>query len=191
MDDNPNVDVLFSAAQLAGRVAEMGRAITEYFRGSELTVVALTNGAMPFASDLIRAIPLPIYVDSLAVASYHKDRRSDELAFRSSLKLNPAGRRVLVVDEVLDSGHTLRRVVDYLLGLHAADVHTAVMLTKDIRRPADAIQQADWSGFNAPDLFLVGYGLDSNEYYRNLPFVGVLRDQTIAKMEDVTKQVKS
>ena len=172
--DNVHIKVLFQPDQIASRVKEMGRAIADFYRGSDLTVVVLTNGAMLFAADLVRAIDLPMFVDSLAVSSYQNDVRGPSIAFRSKLKLEPAGRRILIVDEVLDSGMTLRHLTDYMLERNAVDVHTAVMLTKDTVRPPEAVRRADWSGFFAPDLYLVGYGLDSNEYFRNLPFIGFI-----------------
>jgi len=172
---NSNIKVLFSEEQIAERVAEMGHAITEYFSGSDLTVVALTNGAMPFAADLIRKIDLPVYVDTLAVASYHADRRGDEFDFRSKLKLNPSGRKILLVDEVLDSGRTLKRVKEYLMERGVLEVKTAVMVIKNVPRDETGLDHADWSGFEAPNDYLVGYGLDSNELYRNVPFIGILK----------------
>lgn len=171
---NDSIRILFSADQISKRVAELGQSITEHYRGSDLTVIALTNGAMPFAADLIRAIDLPLYVDTLAVASYHADRRGNEFDFRSTLKLNPSGRHVLLVDEVLDSGMTLKRVSQYLLERGVADVRTAVMVIKDIPRKNGGLEKADWAGFTAPDDYLVGYGLDSMELYRNLPYIGIL-----------------
>ena len=170
-----HIRVLFTKEQIAAKVAELGKAITAHYEGKPLTVVGLTNGAMPFCADLIRSIELPMYVDTLAVASYQADRRGDEFEFRSKLKLDPAGRCVLLVDEVLDSGMTLKRVSDYFLKRGGADVRTAVMVVKDIPR-IEGLCQPDWFGFNAPDGYLVGYGLDSMELYRNLPYIGVLED---------------
>lgn len=171
-----NVRVLFTESEIASRVSEMGAEITEYYRNSDLTIIVLTNGAVPFAADIMRKVDLPIFVDTLAVASYHADRRGEELEFRSTLKLDPRGRHILLVDEVLDSGKTLKRVMKYLLEKGALDVRTAVMVTKNISRSEDALQDADWVGFHCDNLYLVGYGLDSNELYRNLPFIGVLEN---------------
>ena len=170
-----HIRVLFTQEQIAGKVAELGKAITAHYDGRPLTVVALTNGAMPFCADLIRAIDLPIFIDTLAVASYHADRRGDEFDFRSKLKLNPAGRSVLLVDEVLDSGMTLKRVSKYFMDMGVMDVRTVVMVVKDIPR-SEGLSKPDWYGFHAPDGYLVGYGLDSMELYRNLPYIGVLEE---------------
>ena len=170
-----HIRVLFTKEQIEVKVAELGKAITAHYEGKPLTVVGLTNGAMPFCADLIRAIDLPLYVDTLSVASYHADRRGDKFDFRSTLKLNPAGRSVLLVDEVLDSGMTLKRVSEYFMDRGVTDVRTAVMVVKDIPR-SEGLSKPDWYGFHAPDGYLVGYGLDSMELYRNLPYIGVLEE---------------
>ena len=176
MTTEPTPQPLFSADDIARRVAELGAEITDFYRDSPLTVVALTNGAMFFAADLLRHIQLPLYVDTLSVASYRADRRGDQFEFRSQLKLDPTGRRILLVDEVLDSGVTLQRVSDFLRQRHdVLDVRTAVIVSKAIARPPEGLPQADWTGFSAPDGYLVGYGLDSHELYRNLPYIAVLK----------------
>lgn len=175
MTTDQQPQLLFSADDIARRVAELGAEITDFYRDSPLTVVALTNGAMFFAADLLRHIQLPLYVDTLSVASYHADRRGDQFEFRSQLKLNPTGRRILLVDEVLDSGVTLQRVSDFLRQHDVLDVRTAVIVSKAIARPSEGLPQADWTGFSAPDGYLVGYGLDSHELYRNLPYIAVLK----------------
>ena len=171
-----HIRTLFSEEQLKERVDVMGREITDFYKGSDLTVIVLANGAVPFAADLMRRVDLPLFMDTISVASYHADKRGDKLEFRSTMKLSPKGRRVLVLDEVLDSGHTMKGVIDYLMERGAIDVRTAVIVSKDIPRDENALQQADWVGFSCPNLYLVGYGLDSHELYRNLPYIGVLED---------------
>lgn len=167
------MQILYTAADIAGRVSGMGREISGFFRGKPLTLVALMNGALPFAADLMRAIDLPLQCDSIGVASYRQRRSTGELAFRSELKLAPEGRYILLADEVLDSGITLREVRRYFLDRGAAGVYTAVMIEKERPRP-DGITSADWYGFRTPDRYLVGYGLDADEEYRNLPYIAAL-----------------
>lgn len=153
----------------------MGAEITEFYRGCDLTVVALMTGGLYFAADLTRAIKLSsLKLDSVAIASYQDDRSSEKLNFRSHLKLDPAGRDILIVDEVLDTGITLRGVRDFLLAHGANRVRSAVMVEKDILRPKRGLESADWVGFYTGPHYLVGYGLDSEELYRNLPYIATL-----------------
>ncbi|HJH02707.1 phosphoribosyltransferase [Victivallis vadensis] len=167
------MDIIYSAGEIANRIAQLGREITEFYRGEELTVVALMNGALPFAADLIRAIGLDCYVDTVSVASYRNCRSTGEPEFRSTLKIPPSGRHILLADEVLDSGVTLQCVAEYFRRRGAASVRTVVMVEKELPRP-NGLAHADWTGFTAPDRYLVGYGLDADEHYRNLPYIAAL-----------------
>ena len=167
------MDIIYSAGEIANRIAQLGREITEFYRGEELTVVALMNGALPFAADLIRAIGLDCYVDTVSVASYRNCRSTGEPEFRSTLKIPPSGRHILRADEVLDSGVTLQCVAEYFRRRGAASVRTVVMVEKELPRP-NGLAHADWTGFTAPDRYLVGYGLDADEHYRNLPYIAAL-----------------
>ena len=167
------MDIIYSAGEIANRIAQLGREITEFYRGEELTVVALMNGALPFAADLIRAIGLDCYVDPVSVASYRNCRSTGEPEFRSTLKIPPSGRHILLADEVLDSGVTLQCVAEYFRRRGAASVRTVVMVEKELPRP-NGLAHADWTGFTAPDRYLVGYGLDADEHYRNLPYIAAL-----------------
>ena len=167
------MDIIYSAGEIANRIAQLGREITEFYRGEELTVVALMNGALPFAADLIRAIGLDCYVDTVSVASYRNCRSTGEPEFRSTLKIPPSGRHILLADEVLDSGVTLQCVSEYFRRRGAASVRTVVMVEKELPRP-NGLAHADWTGFTAPDRYLVGYGLDADEHYRNLPYIAAL-----------------
>ena len=167
------MDIIYSAGEIANRIAQLGREINEFYRGEELTVVALMNGALPFAADLIRAIGLDCYVDTVSVASYRNCRSTGEPEFRSTLKIPPSGRHILLADEVLDSGVTLQCVAEYFRRRGAASVRTVVMVEKELPRP-NGLAHADWTGFTAPDRYLVGYGLDADEHYRNLPYIAAL-----------------
>ena len=168
------MEILFSEETVAARVRDMGREIETFYRGREpLTLIALLNGALPFAADLMRRIDLPLWIDTLAVGSYKGNRSSGEPTFRSQLKLPVENRHVLLVDEVLDTGTTLRRVTEYLGQRGALSVKTAVLVEKSIPRPPEFLH-ADWTGFVAPDRYLVGCGLDSDEQYRQLPFIAAL-----------------
>ena len=164
---------LVTEAEIAARVAELGREISGFYGTDPVTMVVLANGALLFGADLARRIASPLEWDVLCVNSYHADRNTGKLTVRPSLKLDPAGRKILVVDEVLDSGATLAEVCRTLLAAGAAEVRTAVMVEKRRPRPG-GVEHADWCGFELPDRYLVGYGLDSHERFRNLPYIAEL-----------------
>ncbi len=167
------MEILLDENAIAARVRELGREIAGFYRGRPLTLVILANGALVFGADLARAIGIPLQWDVLSVGSYARDRSTGELNFRSLLKLNPSGRHILLVDEILDTGLTLEAVRRKLLADGAADVRTVVMVEKSRRRPG-GLKHPDWRGVELPDRYLVGYGLDSEENYRNLPYIAAL-----------------
>lgn len=164
----PREVVARRVAELAG---EIGRASADV---ADLSVVVLLNGALIFAADLVRQLNVPLTMDTLAVASYEQGHSTGLVAFRSPLKLNPEGRDMLVVDDILDSGLTLRRVMDSLRSAGAARVRSCVLLDKAAPRHPEGLARADFTAFQVPDKFIVGYGLDADERYRNLPDVMAL-----------------
>ena len=164
--------ILISQEQLATRVAEMTRQIERDYKGKELVVVSLLNGTVMFLADLIRHLELPLRLDFIGVSSYGAGTESGELVFTKELRLDVAGRDVLLVDDILDTGKTLSRVLPKLKALKPRRIKTCVLLNKAARRVEKI--KADYVGFEIPDLFVIGYGLDFAERYRNLPFVGVL-----------------
>ena len=168
------MEILFDEAAIRKRVAEMGREIGAYYGDDLVTLVILANGALIFGADLARGIASPLEWDVVSVASYADDRSTGKIAFRGAPKLDPAGRRILLADEVLDTGLTLAAVKKYYLDRGAKEVRTVVMVEKSRPRPAGALEHADWTGVTLPDRYLVGYGLDSHEKHRNLPHVAAL-----------------
>jgi len=166
--------ILFDEAAIRARVAELGREIGAFYGDDTVTLVVLANGALPFGADLARALSCPVEWDVVLVRSYSGDRSSGEVEFRAEPKLSPKGRRILIVDEVLDTGITLAAVKKHFLELGAREVKTAVMVEKTRPRPPKALARADWTGVSLPDRYLVGYGLDSQEKFRNLPYIAEL-----------------
>lgn len=166
-------EVLISEQELAERVRGLAQKIQIDYAGKELVVVALLNGTVLFLADLIRGVSLPIRLDFIGVSSYGMKTVSKELVFTKELQLEVENRDVLLVDDILDTGNTLHRVKALLQPLRPASLRTCVLLDKPARR--EARLSADYVGFEIPDLFVVGYGLDYAERYRNLPFVGVLK----------------
>ncbi len=164
--------VLITEAQLAKRVRTLAREIERDFRGRETVVISLLNGTVMFLADLLRHLSLPLRLDFLGVSSYGEGIKPGELIFTKELRLDVRGRDVLLVDDILDTGQTLNRVLPKLRALKPRRIKICVLLDKPARR-MEAIE-ADYAGFTVPDEFVVGYGLDFAERYRNLPFVGVL-----------------
>lgn len=166
--------VLFDEAAIRARVAELGREIGAYYGDDLVTLVVLANGAICFGADLARALTCPVEWDVVSVESYSNDRSSGQVNFRGRPKLAPAGRRILLADEVLDSGLTLARMKAWYIEHGAAEVKTAVMVEKMRPRAPEALARADWTGVVLPDRYLIGYGLDSREMHRNLPHIAEL-----------------
>jgi hypoxanthine phosphoribosyltransferase len=164
--------VLITDEQLARRIRSMAREIEKDFTGREMVIVSLLNGTVMFLADLIRNISLPLRLDFMGVSSYGSGIESRELVYTKELRLDVRGRHVLLVDDILDTGKTLHNVVAKLKQLKPKEIQTCVLLDKPERRVEKV--EADYVGFKIPNLFVVGYGLDYAEKYRNLPFVGVL-----------------
>ncbi|MGA9449820.1 MAG: hypoxanthine phosphoribosyltransferase [Verrucomicrobiia bacterium] len=164
--------VLITEGQIARRIRVMAHEIGRDFRGREMVVVSLLNGTVMFLADLIRHLNLPLRLDFMGVSSYGLGTESGELVFTKELRLDVRGRDVLLVDDILDTGKTMSRVLPKIQALKPRRIKICVMLDKPSRRTEDI--EADYVGFEIPDLFVVGYGLDFAERYRNLPFVGVL-----------------
>jgi hypoxanthine phosphoribosyltransferase len=167
--------VLISDKQIARRIQAMSVEIENDFRDHEMVVVSLLTGTVMFLADLIRHLSLPLRLDFMGVSSYGLGTESGELVFTKELRLDVRGRDVLLVDDILDTGKTLHKVLAKLRLLKPRRIKTCVLLDKAARRVEDV--QADYVGFEIPDFFVVGYGLDFAERYRNLPFVGVLHPQ--------------
>lgn len=172
--------VLITEQQISARVAEMTAQIQRDFKGHELVVVSLLTGTVMFLADLIRHLELPLHLDFMGVSSYGAGTQTGELVFTKELRLDVARRDVLLVDDILDTGKTMDRVLAKLFVLRPRRIKTCVLLDKPSRRVENV--QADYVGFTIPDKFVVGYGLDFAERYRNLPFVGVLHPKVYRRV---------
>lgn len=164
--------ILITDKQIARRIKSLAVEIESDFRGREMVVVSLLSGTVMFLADLIRHLNLPLRLDFMGVSSYGSGTESGELVFTKELRLDVKGRDVLLVDDILDTGKTMSRVLPKLKALKPRRIKTCVLLDKPARRREGIV--ADYVGFEIPDLFVIGYGLDFAERYRNLPFVGVL-----------------
>ena len=164
--------VLIPAAKIARRIKALSKEIEKDFAGRELVIVAVLNGTVLFLADLIRCLSLPLRLDFVGVSSYRLGTESGDLVFTKELRLDVRGRDVLLVDDILDTGKTLRRVLEKVRQLRPRRIKTCVLLEKRSRRTEKV--RADYVGFRIPNYFVVGYGLDFAERYRNLPFIGVM-----------------
>lgn len=170
--------VLFDEATIHRRLDELAARIVEDYRDRELTVVAILNGSVILMADLLRRIPLPLKLDCLSVASYHGGTKTTgELLFRQVSLPDIAGRHVLILDDILDSGVTLATIREKLEAAGPASVRICVLLAK--KRERLRAVEPDYVGFEIADEFVVGYGLDYMERYRNLPCIGVLKTELI------------
>jgi len=173
--------VLFHQHEIRARVSEMGAQITADYAGGTLSVVAVLQGGVLFMADLIREIRLPLQLDSISVASYHGGTASSgTVTFHQSRLPEVAGRDVLVLDDILDSGRTLAAITGRLREeCRPASIRSVVLLSKRVERAVEV--QADYVGFEVGDEFVVGYGLDYLGEYRNLPMIGVLKPEFIQR----------
>ncbi len=176
--------ILITDEQLARRVKILAREIERDFHGREMVVVSLLSGTVMFLADLIRHLNLPLRMDFIGVSSYGQGTESGELIFTKELRIDVRNRDVLLVDDILDTGKTMSRVLPKLRALKPRRLKTCVLLDKTERRVEKI--EADYVGFEVPDFFVVGYGLDFAERYRNLPFVGVLHPHVY---KQVSRQV--
>lgn len=177
---NPNLEVLFSAEQIRGRIAELGHEITADYEGKELVLVGVLKGSCPFLADLMREIDLRLAIDFMAVSSYKDGTRSTgDVEILKDLSNPIRDKHVIVVEDIVDTGLTLSRLLEILGSRGAASIKLASFLDKPEPRIKKELK-IDYTGFTVPNKFVVGYGLDAAGRYRNLPFIAVVRDPSNA-----------
>jgi hypoxanthine phosphoribosyltransferase len=169
------IDEMISAKAIAARVESLAKEISEQFDGTEkLVVVGLLRGSFIFIADLVRELDLPVEVDFLEVSSYGNSTESSrEVRILKDLRGEIKDRDVLVVEDIIDTGHTLAHVLDILATRHPKRVEVCALLDKPSRREVEV--KARWIGFEIPDRFVVGYGIDYAQRNRNLPHIGAVR----------------
>jgi hypoxanthine phosphoribosyltransferase len=166
--------VLITQEQIAERVRQLAAELRPLYAGGDLILVGVLKGAIMFMTDLARELRLPLEMDFMAVSSYGNAAQSSGVVrINKDLDTNIEGRNVLLVEDVVDSGHTLRYLLDNLRNRNPASLRVCALLDKQVPRKADV--PVEHVGFTIPDRFVVGYGLDFAEHYRNLPYIGVLK----------------
>ena len=172
---NPNLEILFSHERIQERIKELGAEITRDYAGRNPLLIGVLKGACFFLSDLLRSIDTRLSIEFMAISSYGSSTRtSGEVRIMKDLDVPIEGRDILVVEDIVDTGLTLTYLLDNLKSRGAASVKLAALLDKHDRREKEV--PIDYLGFQIPDHFVVGYGLDYAERYRNLPFIAVLKD---------------
>ena len=172
--------VLFHESTIMSRLDEMAAEISADYGGKEITVVTVLNGSLMFGADLLRRLEMPLRLDCLSVSSYHGASTTGVVTFNQLHLPDVHGRHVLLLDDILDSGHTLHAIRDKLLEeTNPLSVKVCVLLRKDVPRQREL--EADYIGFDIANEFVVGYGLDYMERFRNLPYIGVISEEAIVK----------
>jgi len=167
--------ILISEEEIEAKVAEVGKRITEDFRDKDPIFVGVLKGCFIFMADLMRHVDVNCSMDFMAVSSYSGTSSTGAVKINKDLSQDIEGRHVIIVEDILDSGVTLSYLKRYLMNRGPASITIVTLMDKPARRKADVY--ADYSCFEVPDAFVVGYGLDYNEHYRNLPYIGVLKPE--------------
>lgn len=170
MESNKRQKTLFSREEIAKRVRELGIEISVDYKGKDLVVISLLRGSFIFTSDLVRELPIPVEVDFMTTSSYgHSEESSGHVDIVHDIRTDIKGKDVLIVDDIMDSGFTLENVVKHLEEKSPRSIKISVMLDKPSRRKVDL--SPDYVGFTIPDVFIVGYGLNYGDFYRNIPYI--------------------
>lgn len=172
-------EVLISQAELSAKVAELGRQISEQYQGTDLVLLSILKGAVVFLADLMRAITIPLSIDFIAISSYGARGASGAVRLVKDLDQDITGRHVLVVEDIVDTGLTLGYLLRTLSARNPASLKICTLLDRSVRRIVDL--PIAFRGFEIPDRFVVGYGLDYLQHYRNLPFIGVLKGDILER----------
>ena len=169
-------EVLISSDKIKKRVEELGQQISKDYAGKDLILVGILKGSVPFMADLLRQITIPCTMDFMAVSSYgNSSKSSGVVRILKDLDSEIENKHILIVEDIIDSGTTLSYLVDYLKGRKADSIEIACLLNKEEARKVKI--DAKYIGFQVPDYFLVGFGLDCGEKYRNFPYVGILKEE--------------
>lgn len=171
-----SIRVMLPEEDLTRRIRELGEQISKDYEGEEIFLVCILKGAAFFATELAKRITVPVTMDFMSTSSYGSGTvSSGEVKIKKELDLDPAGKNVLVAEDIIDSGNTLSFLLEYFRNRGAKSVRLATMLDKPDRREVDV--KVDYTGFTIPDEFVVGYGLDYDQKYRNLPYIGVIEQE--------------
>lgn len=168
--DNNDFKVLLEENDIQKRISELAKEIDYYYKGDEVVVISVLKGAVFFTVDLVKKMKTPIILDMIQVSSYQGTESTGNVIMKKDLSLSIEGKKVLVVEDIIDTGYTLKYLKEYLESLNPKEVKIAVLLDKAERRKANI--KVDYTGYVIPNKFVVGYGFDIDDKYRNIPYIG-------------------
>lgn len=170
-------EVLLTEEQIQNRIKELGKILSEEYADKDPVVVGVLRGVVVFYADMIRQLNVPCQVDFMWISSYCGSNSTGEMQVRQDVSVDIKGRHVLILEDIFDTGTSLDFTYKHLMEKEPASLKICTLLDKPSRRKEGITLQADYVGFEVPNVFVVGYGLDYNEHYRNLPYVGVLKPE--------------
>lgn len=173
--------ILLSEQQIQARIQELGEILTKEYADKNPVIVGVLKGVVVFYADMIRHIQVPCQMDFMWLSSYAGTDSTGKMLVRQDVTADIEGRHVLILEDIFDTGNSLEFTVNHLKKQNPASIKICTLLDKPERRRAGVTVQADYVGFTIPNAFVVGYGLDYNEKYRNLPYVGILKPEVYAK----------
>ena len=174
-------NILLTEEDIQNRICELGKILTEDYAGKNPVVIGVMKGVVVFYADMIRQIKTPCQLDFMWISSYAGANSTGTMQVRQDLKTDIKGRHVLILEDIFDTGNSLDFTVKHLMSREPASLKICTLLDKPERRKPGITLQADYTGFTIPNAFVVGYGLDYNEKYRNLPYVGILKPEVYTK----------
>lgn len=174
-------EILLTEQQIKDRIAEMGEELTRDYADKNPVIVGVLKGVVVFYADMVRQIKVPCQLDFMTVSSYRGTNTTGKVEVKSDISADIKGRHVLILEDIYDTGNSLSFTYQHLMEKEPASIRICTLLDKPERRNPNVTLQPEYVGFTIPDAFVVGYGLDYNESYRNLPFVGVLKPEAYEK----------
>ncbi len=179
--DNDIQEVLITEEQIRSRIAQLGEELTREYAGKDPVIVGVLKGVVVFYSDMVRQIRVPCQMDFMWISSYQGTNSTGSMVVKRDVTADVKGRHVLILEDIYDTGNSLDFTYRHLLSKQPASLKVCTLLDKPERRRPGITLKPDYVGFTVPNAFVVGYGLDYNEHYRNLPYVGILKPEVYEK----------
>ena len=169
-----NIEIMYNEEEINKRIIELSKKLNNYYKGESIIIMCILKGSFIFVSDLVRKLDMPLKIDFLKASSYRDKTYSEgEVDIEDDIRLDLSNQNVLIVDDIIDSGYTLEKIVTLIKNKSPKSVKLCTLFNKEERREANI--ESDFYGFDIPNEFIIGYGLDNNEEYRNLPYIGKVK----------------